>query len=369
MGSSACYHLAKKGLSVLGIEQFSIPHEKGSHGGQSRIIRKAYFEHPDYIPLLHRAYENWKEIEERSGKKLYEETGLLYSGPGGNELMEAVRRASRIYQIPLKAYSRTELKTIFPSFNIPDEYDILFEPEAGLLYPGKCIRAYVEEALNLGATIHTNEKVKEWKIEGDQVIVITDKDQYRCKKLVITAGAWSGQMIPGINEKLKITRQVLAWVDPGIKENYALGKFPCWLIAKNGLPGCYYGFPVISKTNEEEEEGLKLAYHHPEIETDPDHVDRLVKDVELEELKNIAKEYLSVDPPKIAATKTCLYSNSPDENFIIDNLPGYENKVCIAWGFSGHGFKFVSVVGEILADLATEGKTSLPIEFLSANRF
>ena len=292
MGSSACYHIAKRGLSVLGIEQFTIPHEKGSHGGQSRIIRKAYFEHPDYIPLLHKAYENWKEIEERSGEKLYEEAGLLYTGPRGNELIEAVRRAARMYQIPLIGYSHAELKTAFPSINIPADYDILFEPEAGLLYPGKCIKAFVEEAINLGAVIHTNEKVKEWKVEGDKVMVTTDKDQYSCKKLVITAGAWSAQMIPGINEKLKVTRQILVWVDPAKKENYAIGKFPCWLIAKNGLPGCYYGFPFIPKSGDEQEEGLKLAYHHPDRETDPDHPDRQVKDAELEVLKQIAKEYL-----------------------------------------------------------------------------
>ncbi|HEX5668978.1 MAG TPA: N-methyl-L-tryptophan oxidase [Chitinophagaceae bacterium] len=361
MGSAACYHLARRGKSVLGLEQFTIPHELGSHAGETRIIRKAYFEHPDYIPLLIRAYENWQELMERSGMQLFHKTGLFYAAPKDHELIRNIKRSAALYNIPLE--------TNRPSaFALPADYESLFEPDAGFVEPENTIRTFVHHAIEFGAEIHEREQVLGWSVMPEEghsfVIVRTNIAEYRCRKLIITAGAWSAKMIPGIDKHLKVTRQVLAWLKPAELEQFTEEKFPCWLIATENSDGAYYGFPVIPS----HPGGLKLAYHYPGEGTEADQVNREVDAADTENLRLFARRFLPQGGGEIESTKVCLYSNSPDENFVIDNLPGMEEHVCVAWGFSGHGFKFVPVVGEILADLAMYHKTALPISFLSAKR-
>ncbi len=215
---------------------------------------------------------------------------------------------------------------------------------------------------------HDWNDVKFFKTNG--IKVVTGKDVYYTKKLVITAGAWAGKMISQLKNKLKITRQVIVWVKPQNEEIFRASRFPCWLIADDKRPGALYGFPFLDKQRFGEPEGLKFAWHNAADETDPDNVNREISKDELRQLINDVSEYIpAIADAEIVATKTCLYVNSPDENFIIDHLPGYDGDVTIACGFSGHGFKFVSVVGEILADLASEGKTELPIDFLRLKRF
>jgi sarcosine oxidase len=369
MGSSACYYLSKKGYRALGIEQFDIGHELGSHAGQSRIIRKAYFEHPGYVPLLERAYENWKQLVEETGEQLYFKTGLLYAGNPGNVMINGVKESAALYNIALEKLTHTEASQSFHQFSLPEDFEILFEPDAGFLPPEKSIRLYTEQAKKNGATIHLNEKIMSWKKEGNGVTVKTNKNTYNCQKLIITAGAWSGKLIPGFAEKIKATRQFVAWIKPKQRQNYLLNNFPCWMIADDEKQGCYYGFPLLPTEKFGPPEGLKLAHHYPAAVTDPDNVNREATGEDIENLKYCLQNYLPGTFQEVLSSKICLYGNSPDENFIIDKLPGYEENVCIACGFSGHGFKFVSVVGEILADLATEEKTNLPIEFLSAKRF
>lgn len=365
MGSAACYCLAKRGYKVLGIEQFDITHEFGSHAGQSRIIRKAYFEHPDYVPLLERAYQNWKEIEQHTGQQLYYKTGLLYAGNSTNEIIKGVKLAASLYDIELDNIN----DNFYFQFNFPKNFEILFEPDAGFVTPERSIRLYTNEAKRWGATVNANEKVIEWKKDGDSVVVKTDKNIYRCNKLVITAGAWSGKMIPGFSGKIKVTRQFVAWIKTKNDAQFGLNNFPCWMIGDDDKHGCYYGFPLLDPERFGEPAGLKLAHHFPSQTTDPDNVNRETTKEDIDNLKYCLDKYLPGTFDSVLHTKICLYGNSPDENFIIDKLPGYEENVFIACGFSGHGFKFVSVVGEILADLAIQGRTNLPIEFLSARRF
>jgi sarcosine oxidase len=369
MGSSACYNLSKKGYKVLGLEQFDITHENGSHAGQSRIIRKAYFEHPDYVPLLSRVYEGWKTLEEETGEQVYFKTGLLYSGYRDNEIIKGVKQSASLYNIYIENPDRALAERKFPQFKIPETFDTVFEPDAGFVTPEKAIRLYAELAKRYGAVIQTNEKLIEWKKKADGVIVKTNKEIYRCNKLIITAGAWAGKLIPGLANKIKITRQFLAWMKPKHPEKFSLNNFPCWMIADEDMPGCYYGFPMLSTEKFGPPEGLKLAHHYPAMVTDPDNVNRTVTNEDIENLKYAMNKYFPGEFDGVLSTKICLYANSPDENFIIDRLPGYEENVFIACGFSGHGFKFVPVVGEILSDLAIDGKTKLPIEFLNANRF
>ena len=369
MGSATSYYLAKRGYKVLGLEQFDISHEFGSHAGQSRIIRKAYFEHPGYVPLLERAYENWEALEWETGKQVYYKTGLLYAGNPNNEMIKGVERSAGLYNIDLDQMNIAAAADQFPQFKFPDDFEILFEPEAGFITPEKAIRLYASQAKKNGAVIHSNEKVINWKKDKNIILVKTDKQTYQCDKLIITAGAWAGKMIPGLADKIKVTRQFVAWIKTKNDDQFRLNKFPCWMISDDEKHGCYYGFPLLDTEKFGEPAGLKLAHHFPKEVTDPDKVDRRATENDIQNLNYCLNKYLPGVFDSILHTKICLYANSPDENFIIDKLPDYEENVSIACGFSGHGFKFASVVGEILADLAIEGISDLPIEFLNANRF
>ena len=209
MGSASCYWLAKRGYKVLGLEQFTIPHELGSHGGQSRIIRKAYFEHPDYVPLLKKAYENWHQLEELTGNTVYFRTGLVYYGLPGRALIKGVKKAAALHDVRLENITRQQSLTQFPQFHVPEYFETIYEPDAGFIPPETAISFYKEEAEKNGAVIHMNEAVIEWKKENNGMKVVTDKSTYYSKKLIITAGAWAGKMLPQLGTELKVTRQVM----------------------------------------------------------------------------------------------------------------------------------------------------------------
>lgn len=368
MGASTCYHLAKQGYKVLGLEQFDIPHELGSHAGQSRIIRKAYGEASDYVPLLERAYENWETLVAETGTQVYYKTGLVYFGATDNPFLKTVKQSSAEYNIPVNSLSVAECDQKYPQFNLPNEFQRLEEPDAGLLTPERGILLFVQQALHNGAVVRTKEKVLDWSSKNGTVTVKTDKGSYTAAKLIITAGAWAGKMVSSFAPKLKVTRQALAWVQPKKWETFGLGNFPCWNIAHKGYD--FYGFPILPVGQFGGPLGLKLALHYPGGDvTDPDMVNRNTKKTDESVLIDFLKEFMPDGYQSTLTMKTCLYTNTPDENFIVDFLPGFDNSVAIAAGFSGHGFKFASVIGEILADLAVKGATSLPIAFLNAQRF
>lgn len=369
MGAPTCYYLAKRGYKVLGIEQFDITHELGSHGGQSRIIRKAYFEHPAYVPLLNRAYENWKQLEQETGEQVYYQTGVAYFGRPEQEIVRGVKLSASLYNIPVEEVDTISSRKRFNRFHVPDSFETLYEPEAGFIVPEKAIKLYAGQAVKHGCTIHVKEKANTWRKEGSSIIVNTNADCYRCSKLIITAGAWSGNLVPGIAGKLKITRQFVAWVKPKNWDDFLLNNFPCWLIDDDERPGCYYGFPALPADVFGEPHGLKIACHYPGSVTDADAVDRQTGEGDIEDIRYALDKYLPGTFEAMITAKTCLYATLPDENFIIDKLPGFESRVIVACGFSGHGFKFASVVGEVLADLAIDGSTKLPIEFLNIKRF
>lgn len=368
MGSSTCYYLASRGFSVLGLEQFDIPHDQGSHAGQSRIIRKAYYEHPDYVPLLQRAYQNWKQLEGSTGTQVYFPTGLFYAGKPDQVLIKGVRESATKYNLKVESLSKNEVSTRFPQFQIPSGYDVLFEPDAGFITPERAVSLFVKQAIRSGADIHTREKAISWTKVGETTVVVTDKNTYTCKKLIITAGPWAGQMIPGFSTHLTVTRQVIAWVNPRDKKSFELGQFPCWLIDDDTENGMYYGFPVLPVDKFGAPAGLKVALHYPGLPSNPDAVDRTPSKGDEDILIYALNKFLPDGYSSTHVLKTCLYTNTADENFVLDFLPGYDQQVMIAAGFSGHGFKFVSVVGEIMSDLAMKGKSELPIDFLSAKR-
>lgn len=368
MGSATCYYLAKRGYKVLGLEQFDIPHELGSHAGQSRIIRKAYFEHPDYVPLLERAYQNWKVLEEESGEQIYFKTGLLYFGKAEHALIKGLRLSASQYSIRVDEMNAQEQVRDFPQFNIPSDYERLIEPDAGFVTPERSILLYTQQALRAGADIHTKEKTTEWKKSGSTIRVTTNKGVYECKKLIITAGPWASKIVPTIANNLNVTRQVAAWVKPKNWKKFELGNFPCWTITDGQKPGIFYGFPILPVGQFGGPLGLKLAYHKHGTISDPDTINRTPTKEDEDTLKYALNTFIPEGFESMHVVKTCMYTNTPDENFILDFVPGYDD-VVVATGFSGHGFKFASVVGEIMADLAMNGKSSQPIGFLNANRF
>jgi sarcosine oxidase len=367
LGSSTCYHLAKRGVKVLGLEQFDIPHDKGSHTGQSRIIRKAYFEHPDYVPLLERAYSIWNDLEEEAGEQVYFRTGLLYIGDSGSSLISGVRKSSSLYNIEVVEKSKDQFKLDHLQFQLPDHHTTLLEPDAGFLLPEKAIRLFKDMAIHHGAEISSHQKVISWKQTETGVIVTTENGTYTADKLVITAGPWAGKLIPGWEDQLVVTRQVLAWVMPKQPKAFELGSFPCWTLADDEHESIFYGFPMMPSIGFEGPIGLKLAHHAQGLPTDPDGLDLPPNSEDEKLIVDFLHRFMPNAYDYTITMKTCRYTNSKDEHFILDQLPGYDN-VYVASGCSGHAFKFSSVIGEIMADLSMQGKSQLPIDFLSAAR-
>jgi sarcosine oxidase len=362
MGSASCCFLAERGHRVLGLEQFDIPHEFGSHLGQSRIIRKAYAEHPDYVPLLERAYQNWKALEEQTGSQVYFKTGLVYFGDPSDATLKGVHESANRHHIEIRNLSEAETIQKYPQFKLPSSYERIEEPDAGLVTPERSILLFTDQAIRHGATILTKTKVLDWARDGKGFKVKTSRGEFSCSKLVITAGPWAGKVIPALASNLRVTRQVLAWVKPKKWEPFALGHFPCWVVNE------FYGFPILPVGTFGGPIGLKVARHHPGEPSDPDSVNRVPTAADEKELVDALNTLIPDGYAETHVMKICMYTNSPDQNFIIDYLPGFEKDVAVAAGFSGHGFKFSSVVGEIMADLAMNGGTSLPIGFLSLRR-
>ncbi|MEM1257138.1 MAG: N-methyl-L-tryptophan oxidase [Bacteroidota bacterium] len=368
MGSSACYHLAKQGFKVLGLEQFDITHELGSHAGQSRIIRKAYGEATVYVPLLERAYQNWATLEVETDTQVFFRTGMVYFGTSDSSFLQTVKQSSKQYNIPVNQLTEEECRKKYPQFNLPSNFERLEEPDAGFLTPERCILLMVQQALFNKATIKTKEKVIRWNHHKERVTVITDRTTYHAKKLVITAGPWASQLVPKLASQLTVTRQPLAWVQPKKWREFDKEKFPCWLIRNDGHD--FYGFPIVPAGQFGGPLGLKLGMHHPGGEaTNPDKVERTSRPEDEIALIQFLDQFIPNGYQNTLTMKTCLYTKTTDEHFIVDFLPGYDKDVVIATGFSGHGFKFVSVIGEVLANLVTKGSTDFKIDFLSADRF
>jgi sarcosine oxidase len=361
MGSAAVYHLARRGLRTLGLERFDIPHDMGSSHGSTRIIRLAYYEHPSYVPLLRRAYTLWRELQLVAGEQLLHTTGSIDAGPAGGRVFRGSRESCERHGLPHEVLTSAELTRRFPGYRLPDETMAVFQPEGGFLLPERCVVSHVTAAQALGADVHGRERVLGWSADGAGVRVKTDRDEYTADRLVVTAGPWAATLLDGLGALAVPERQVLGWFQPRRPERFALGRFPVFNVA---VPeGRYYGFPVFHVP------GFKLGrYHHLEEQTEADGVDRECHPRDEAVLRDFVARYTPDAAGPTMALKVCLFTNSPDEHFIIDRYPGSPN-VIVAAGFSGHGFKFCSVVGEILADLAHHGSTAHDISLFEIGRF
>ena len=344
MGSAVCYELAKRGKQVLGLERFDIPNDMGSSHGFTRIIRLAYYEHPSYVMLLKRAYELWEEIQRRSGKRVLVKTGSIDAGPADSWVFKGSLQSCVEHDLPHQVLTGKEINNRFPGYQLPFDLMGVYQADGGFVLPEVATVSYVEAAHALGAEIHGREEVLGWEPHGDGVRVVTERDEYYADSLVITGGAWNAQFLPFLRGLAIPERQVLAWLQPEKPEWFTPDRFPVFnLLVPEGR---YYGFPVHSVP------GFKFGrYHHFEEFVEPDIYEREPNWEDEETLREFAARYFPHGAGPTMMLKACMFTNSPDRHFIIDLHPNYP-QVSFAAGFSGHGYKFASVIGEIMADLA-----------------
>ncbi|PLS81695.1 MAG: N-methyl-L-tryptophan oxidase [Actinobacteria bacterium] len=360
MGSATAYYLARRGKRVLGLERFGIPHAMGSSHGHTRIIRLAYYEHPSYVLLLKRAYELWREIQREAGEKLLYTTGSIDAGPEDSWVFKGSWESCRMHDLPHEVLTGAELHRRYPGYHLPADHLALVQPEGGFLTPERCIVSYVEAAQARGAEIHARERVLGWEPLEGGVRVRTDRGLYEADRLVVTAGAWDGELLDVLDGLAIPERQVLAWLQPTRPERFRPSNFPVFNLLVD--EGRFYGFPVFGVP------GFKFGkYHHLEEVVDPETVDREPHDYDEQLLRDFAERYFPDGSGPTMDLQTCMFTNTPDNHFVIDVHPDYE-QVSFASPCSGHGYKFASVIGEIMADLAETGITRHDINLFRLDR-
>jgi sarcosine oxidase len=362
MGSAAAYHLARRGRRVLALDAFAPPHEMGSSHGLTRIIRLAYHEDPSYVPLLRRAYELWFDLERAAGRKLLTITGSLEMGAPGSEAVEDALDSCREHDLTHEVLPAAEIMRRFPAYRIPANIYGLLQPDGGFLDPEGCIAAHLGLAQALGAELHTGERVLGWEPAGDGARVRTDRGEYIAERFIITAGAWLPKIAPAFARVATPERNALAWFRPQRPDLFEPDRFPVFIF-DDGEAGWFYGFPIHGAP------GLKVGKHHHFGEAvDPDTLDRALQPRDEAVLRAFAERYLPDGTGETLKMAVCMYTNTPDGHFIIDFHPG-ARQVIVAGGFSGHGYKFCSVVGEILAEMAVDGSTRHDVKLFRETRF
>jgi sarcosine oxidase len=363
MGSATAYELAGRGKRVLGLEKFSPAHDKGSSHGRSRIIRQAYFEGAEYVPLLLRAYELWEQLEEETGQELMTLTGGLMIGREDGELVSGSVQSAEAHGLPYELLDAGEIQQRFPAYAPGPETVALYEEKAGFVRPEETVKAHLDRAALLGADLRFEEPVLSWRASESGVRVKTPEGSYGAERLVISPGAWAPQLLADMDLPLEVTRQVMYWFEPtsGL-EPFLPDRFPIYIWEPDD-GNMFYGFPA-----QDDDRGVKTAFFRAGgVLTSPETIDREVREEEIDFIRG----YLAGHIPDLAGrcldARACMYTNTPDEHFVISAHPDHP-QVTIACGFSGHGYKFCSVVGEILADLATEGSTPHPIDLFSPAR-
>ena len=361
MGSATLYHLASHGWRVLGLEQFDIPHEMGSSHGYSRMIRYTLQEHPSYVPLVRRAYELWHQLENASRERLLVTTGSIRAGHAESEYFLGAVEACEEHHIPYEVLTGPEVGRRFPGYSFERDIAAVYQADGGFLLPERCIVNHVGAALEAGAEVHGREAVLDWEPSGEGVIVRTARDSYRAARLVVSAGPWAAKVAPALAKHAVAERQVLGWFQPEKPALYRTDTFPVFGVFVE--EGRFYGFPAYGVP------GFKVGRsHHLHQTVDPDHLDRDIYPEDEALLRNFVERYFPAAAGPVLSLKTCMFTNSPDGHFIIDLHPDYP-QVSLASGFSGHGFKFASVIGEIMADLAMFGETTHDLSLFRLNRF
>ncbi|HKA55388.1 MAG TPA: N-methyl-L-tryptophan oxidase [Candidatus Binatia bacterium] len=358
VGSAALYHLAGRGARTLGLDRFPPGHDRGSSHGDTRIIRLAYFEHPNYVPLLRRAYQLWAELAERRGQQLYHETGLLQLSHPAGEVVPGVLRSAHEHDLAVEELTAGEVAYRFPGLRVPAPMTAVFERCAGYLKVEACVLAYVQEASKLGAEVRSGEAVLGWRADGSGVVVTTDQARYAAARLVITPGAWAADLLGDLGVRFTVRRKSLFWYEaPPV-----YGVEGCPIFLYETPTGIFYGYPQIDHF------GLKVAEHSGgQVVTDPLTVDREIDPQDRRRVEDFLARHLPDVSRTLRRHVVCLYTMSPDGHFIVDRHPRHPQVAFVA-GLSGHGFKFACVLGEVLAELALDGRTHAPSEFLACDR-
>jgi sarcosine oxidase len=363
MGSATLFHLARRGLRVLGLEQYNQGHTFGSSHGDSRIIRETYFEHPLYVPLVQRAHELWRELEKSTGKSLMKITGGLMIGPPGGMVVSGTLRSAREHNLPHEVLTPAQVHERFPAFKLESNLVAVLDPRAGYLDPEACNAAHLAAARDAGADVRFNEPVLEWSAAGDTLTIRTRTETYSGDRLVLTAGGWTKALASDASLPLTVERQSVFWFEPeGSTGFYETNRFPIY--AYEYKPGhICYGFPRLPR-------GVKASIMHSgKTYSSPENTERAVNGDEVEPLRAALRPVLpELAEAPIRETGVCLFTNTPDHDFIIDFHPRYP-RVLISSPCSGHGFKFASAIGELQADLLATGKTRFDLSPFRIDRW
>ncbi len=362
MGAAAAMHLARRGVRVLTLDRFPVAHDRGSSHGQTRLIRLAYYEHPDYVPLLRAAYGLWRDLERESGRRLLVESGLVMAGPPGCELVCGAERSAREHGLPLERFAAAEVRRRWPAFFVPEAWDAVHEACGGYLFVEDCVRAHADAAVRCGAEVRSGVEVRGWRGEAGGVVVETDQGRIEAARLVLCPGAWAADVLQLPRMPFRVIRKSLFWHEPrnAHRDHHAAGVMPCF--AFDTPQGFFYGFPTLDAR------GIKVAEHTGGRRLDdPLAVDRDIDDMERRAVESFLAAHVPGALGRLSDHAVCLYTMSPDSHFVVGLHPD-DSRVAIAAGFSGHGFKFASVMGAVLADLAIDGGTAHPIGFLSPLR-
>jgi len=362
-GSAAALALARRGLSVVGLEAGERGHGLGSSGGRSRMIRRAYFEDPAYLPLLAAAWSAWGALGEAAGEPLVEVTGGLYAGPAESVVFRGSVASARAQGLPHDVLDAAEIRRRWPIFSPDEEIGGLYDPGAGMIRPERAIEAQLRLAAEAGAVLRFGERATDWRpASGGGVEVETDVGVHSADHLVIAAGAWTRYFVPDLHLPLEVERMPVLWFEPDAPvKDVAVGRLPMWIM-DTGAEGIFYGFPYDTAV------GLKVSRHHSGEVVDPDSVDRSEHSADIERVRAFMRRNMPPANGPLREATVCLYTNAPDFNFVIDVHPAVAG-VAYASACSGHGFKFAPVIGEILADLALGTRPSLPIDAFRAARF
>jgi sarcosine oxidase len=364
MGSATAYQLARRGVRVLGLERFTPAHSRGSSHGHSRIIRQAYMEDPAYVPLLLRAYELWEEIERESGQALLTLTGGLMLGAPDSQAVAGAARSAEEHGLPYELLDAADLRQRFPPLRPEPGTVALYEHRAGFVRPEASIGAFLGRAAALGAELRFEEPALCWEAGERGVRVTTARGTYEAGRLVVAGGAWAPELLGELGAPLHARRKVLFWFTPtGGVEPFLPDRFPIY-IWELSPELSFYGFPH----QEGAPGGIKVALHSGGEPCTPETIDRTVRPEDVTAIREAVGERIPALQGPLLEAATCMYTMTPDEHFVVGMHPSRPN-VVVASPCSGHGFKFTSVMGEVLADLAQTGETRHPIRLFSPLRF
>jgi glycine/D-amino acid oxidase-like deaminating enzyme len=335
MGTAAAWELGKRGLSAAVFEQFEHVHPHGAHSGQTRVIRHAYAEGPDYVPFVMRADDLWMELEQATGETVFHRVGVLEMSAPGNDHAQLARASAQAHGIPFEWLTPDEIRRRFPQFRVE-----------------LALRAMAAEARRLGVEIHEQTPIEKWSLTPQHVTIHAGGFTHSADRAIIAAGGWTCRLLGDLGLPLRLLRKTLFWLEVDPPELYEPDRLPAYIAE---IPGYeFYGFPHFG------EPGIKVAVHSGGSETTLETLDRDVSDVEKEQIVEVANRVLKGITGNVLRATTCIYTVTPDHDFIVDRHPEAAH-VAFGAGFSGHGFKFTPAVGELLVQLVLGERETLPL--------